>query len=106
MGFGDCPHRVNPGDPVRLSRSTFVLALVALGASRAGAQRTFHTVGDDLRDAGSDMLYVWSAPARGDARDWAIAGAVAGVSVVAMTLDEHVDRAIVRDSMAPARHLL
>jgi len=81
------------------SATTLLAAALALTApSAVAAQRTARTVWNDLRHAGEDVLFVWSSPAHGDARDWAAAGAVAGVSALSFLLDEPLDRWVVRDS--------
>lgn len=86
-----------------LPRSTVLAILGLLVASAPGlAQRTARTLWDDVRHAGGNVLFIWSAPARGDARDWTTAGIVAGVSALSMTLDEPLDRWVVRDSTSLA----
>jgi membrane-associated phospholipid phosphatase len=57
-----------------------VLALVVLAAPAAGAQRTFRTVGEDLRRGLSDMVWLWASPLRADGGDWLTAAGVVAVS--------------------------
>ena len=58
------------------------LALLALAvaAPAAEAQRTFRTVGEDFRNAFSDMIWLWASPLRADASDWLAAGGVVALS--------------------------
>ena len=73
-------------------RASFVAGfgfLTMVGVGAAEAQRTPRTIVSDFRTGISDMFYVWGAPLRADARDWATAGAVLGtVGLVAIYDDE------------------
>jgi membrane-associated phospholipid phosphatase len=73
----------------RLGRA---LLLLALAAGRADAQRTLRTIGTDLGHGVSDMLYVWSAPARADARDLAGVGLAAAIVLGAGVADRDLQR--------------
>jgi membrane-associated phospholipid phosphatase len=68
------------------------VALVAVFAQTAAAQRTVKTVGTDIRNAVGDVLGVWSSPFRADSRDWLTAAAVIGAGVAISPLDDDADR--------------
>jgi len=81
---------------------------VATGS--AGAQRTLRTIGNDFKNGVADMLYVWSAPARAEPRDWAGAGLAAAVVLAAGASDRDVHRwmldhpsSVVMDGIKPFR---
>jgi membrane-associated phospholipid phosphatase len=71
------------------------LLLVPAGAGSADAQRTLRTIGKDVANGVADILYVWSAPARAEGRDWAGAGLAAAVVLAAAAADRDVHRWIV-----------
>ena len=74
-------------------RTSFVMGLgvlATLGAGTVEAQRTPRTVISDFRNAFADMFYVWGAPFRADARDWATAGAVVGTAGLVAIYDDEI----------------
>ena len=76
----------------RLIRMGLALVLPAVAAPRAGAQRTFRTLGDDVRHAVGDAFGVWASPLRANGRDWITAGAVVGAGAAISPYDDDVDR--------------
>jgi len=78
-----------------LRRLLLALVLLPAGAGRADAQRTLRTIGSDFGNGIADMLYVWSAPARADGRDWAAAGLATAVVLGAAAADRDIHRWIV-----------
>ena len=92
------------------SLRVLIAALLFLPLSPAGAQRTLGTIGGDLKNGVGDMLHVWSAPARGDSRDWSDASAAAVVVLAVATTDRDVHRwmlehpsSVVMKGVAPFR---
>ena len=73
------------------------IAIAALTmAPRAGAQVTFRTTGNELRDALADIWHIWVSPFRSEGRDWiAVAGVAAGTAAL-VPVDDQVDSWFVR----------
>ena len=87
-----------PGSPspgLRLTgRCRRLLPWVALccASGAAGAQTVAEQVTADLRDAGKDMVAVWSSPFHATSRDWLLSVGVLGLSAAATRVDPSVDR--------------
>jgi membrane-associated phospholipid phosphatase len=72
------------------------LLLLSVPAGRADAQRTLRTIGKDLGTGVRDILYVWSAPARADGRDWLGAGLATALVVATGAADRDIQKWVVR----------
>ena len=86
--------KIEAGARVRrlLDRLTLALGAVVVLATPAAAQRTFETVGNDVKHAAQDAFAVWTSPLRANGRDWLTAGAVVGAGAAISPFDDDVDR--------------
>ena len=82
-------HARSRSDGNRLLRAVPLLVCLALPAQ---AQRTFKTVGNDVKHAFGDALGVWTSPFRASGRDWLTAGAVVAAGAAISPLDDDADR--------------
>ena len=75
--------------------------LVTLIAPVAQAQRTFRTVGTDLKNAALDVVSVWTSPLRADTHDWLVFGGVAAGFAALLPFDDNIDRWVVAHGGGP-----
>lgn len=83
-----------------------IVVLFACAASRADAQRTLRSVGDDFRNAAGDMVHIWTSPFHAAPSDWVGAAATIGAAILTLPIDDDVDRWIVSNPRAPMLRLV
>jgi PAP2 superfamily len=82
--------------PPKTIARTFVLSLSLTVATSASAQVTLRTTGQELGNALTDVLYIWTSPVRAQPRDWIATIGVAAGAVVLWPEDDQIDSWIVR----------
>ena len=95
----------------RMRFRTLALAVLlgapVLGAAApAPAQRTFRTIGTDIRNGLGDIWYVWSSPFHASGRDWLLAGASLAGTAAISAADEDIHRWIVEHPRSEAIRVL
>lgn len=87
--------------------AALLLSLSALlPATRLSAQRTLHSAGEDFRNAGADILHIWTAPFHATSRDWGGAAIATGLTLLALPFDDNVDRWMVSNRESAAVNAL
>lgn len=78
-----------------IKRVVYIAVLLLLTSTGAHAQRTLSSVGYDLRDTGADMLHIFTSPFHASASDWMGAAGALGLAMLALPIDDNVDRWVV-----------